>query len=201
MLFSSDVCSPEQSPQGYLSNTVLTYLFRKFDQETCLHSLQLKPVYRGGEDRSVNSLVPGKFEWNFRHVIFKQILVIDGWGICCDFALICMSLDFIDDQSILVQVMAWCRQATSHYLSQCWLRSLSPSGVTRPQCVNSLWPSDAMLWRTARSTLIPVMTAPRRDLTQCSLTISDFFFPFTRWQFQMKCSRYLSLVWAWKLYI
>ena len=29
----------------------------------------------------INSLAPGKFEWNFRHVIFKQILVIDGWGI------------------------------------------------------------------------------------------------------------------------
>ena len=24
-------------------------------------------------------MAPGKFEWNFRHVIFKQILVIDGW--------------------------------------------------------------------------------------------------------------------------
>ena len=31
--------------------------------------------------------------------------------------------------------MAWCRQATSHYLSQRWPRSLSPYGVTRPQCV------------------------------------------------------------------
>ena len=31
--------------------------------------------------------------------------------------------------------MAWCRQATSHYLSQCWPRSLSPYGVTRPQWV------------------------------------------------------------------
>ena len=27
----------------------------------------------------INSLAPGKFEWNFRHVIFKQIWVIDGW--------------------------------------------------------------------------------------------------------------------------
>ena len=26
----------------------------------------------------INSLAPGKFEWNFRHVISKQILVIDG---------------------------------------------------------------------------------------------------------------------------
>ena len=33
--------------------------------------------------------------------------------------------------------MAWCRQATSHYLSQCWPRSVSPYGVTRPQWVNS----------------------------------------------------------------
>ena len=40
-----------------------------------------------------------------------------------------------DNQSTLVQVMAWCRQATSHYLSQCWPRSLSPYGVTRPQWV------------------------------------------------------------------
>ena len=32
----------------------------------------------------INSLAPGKFEWNFIHAIFKQILVIDGWGISCE---------------------------------------------------------------------------------------------------------------------
>ena len=48
-----------------------------------------------------------------------------------------MSLDFTDDQSTLVQVMAWWRQATSHYLSRCWPRSLSSYGVIRPQWVNS----------------------------------------------------------------
>ena len=47
-----------------------------------------------------------------------------------------MPLDLTDDKSTLVQVMAWCRQATSHYLSQCWPRSLSPYGVTRLQWVN-----------------------------------------------------------------
>ena len=31
--------------------------------------------------------------------------------------------------------MAGCRQATSHYLSQCWPRFLSPYGVIRPQWV------------------------------------------------------------------
>ena len=41
------------------------------------------------------------------------------------------------DMSTLVQVMAWCCQATSHYLSQCWPRSMSPYGVTRPQWVDN----------------------------------------------------------------
>ena len=31
--------------------------------------------------------------------------------------------------------MAWCLQATSHYLNHCWLRSISPYGITRPQWV------------------------------------------------------------------
>ena len=63
--------------------------------------------------------------------------MIDGWGI--SFALRWMSLDLNDDKSTLVRVMAWCRQATSHYLSQCWPRSLLPYGVTRPQWVNPLF--------------------------------------------------------------
>ena len=37
--------------------------------------------------------------------------------------------------STLAQVMAWCRQATSHYLSQCWPSSTSSYGITRPQWV------------------------------------------------------------------
>ena len=43
--------------------------------------------------------------------------------------------DLTDDKSTLVQVMAWSRQATSHYLDQCWPRSPTPYGVTRPQWV------------------------------------------------------------------
>ena len=31
--------------------------------------------------------------------------------------------------STLAQVMAWCRQATSHYLNQFWPRSISPNGI------------------------------------------------------------------------
>ena len=87
-----------------------------------------------------NSLAPGKFEWHLRYLIFQIISVIDGWGIDCELALRRMSLDLNDDKSTLVQVMAWCRQATSHYLIQWWPRSLSPYGVTMPLWVNTLRP-------------------------------------------------------------
>ena len=64
--------------------------------------------------------------------------MIGGWGIFCEIALRWMPLDFTDNKSTLVQVMAWSRKATSHYLSQCWPRSLLPYGVTRPQWFDSL---------------------------------------------------------------
>ena len=86
---------------------------------------------------AINSLVPGKFEWHFRYWIFQIITVINGWGISCELALRWMLRDLTDDKLTSVQVMAWCRQATSHYLSQCWPRSLSPYGVTRPQWVKT----------------------------------------------------------------
>ena len=44
-----------------------------------------------------------------------------------------MSLDLTEDKPTLVQVMAWCLQATSLYLSHCWPRSVSSYGVSRPQ--------------------------------------------------------------------
>ena len=62
---------------------------------------------------------------------------MSGWGISCETAVGWISLDLSDDKSILAQVMAWCRQATSHYLSQCWPRPMSPFGATRPQWVKS----------------------------------------------------------------
>ena len=41
-----------------------------------------------------------------------------------------------DDKSTLVQVLAWRCQATSHCLHQCWPRSPTPYGVTKPHWVN-----------------------------------------------------------------
>ena len=81
----------------------------------------------------INSLAPGRFEYSFIKTIFKLILAFDGWSLSYGIVLRCMSLDLTVDKSTLVQVMAWCRQATSHHLSQCWPRSLLPCSVTRPQ--------------------------------------------------------------------
>ena len=78
--------------------------------------------------REFNSLAPVRFEWNFRYLISQIILVkiVLKW----------MPMGLTDGKSTSVQAMAWCHQATSHYLSQCWPRSLSPYDVTRPQWVN-----------------------------------------------------------------
>ena len=53
-----------------------------------------------------------------------------------------MSRDLTDDKSTLVQAMAWCRQTTSHYPSQCWLGFMSPYYVSMPQCVSTLKPEQ-----------------------------------------------------------
>ena len=76
----------------------------------------------------------------FQVIIFKLILEIDGWGISCKIALK-MALEHTNMESTLIQgKMAWCRQATSHYLSQYWPRSMSPYSVTRPRWVKwQLW--------------------------------------------------------------
>ena len=82
-------------------------------------------------------MTPGRFEKKMRKLIFKLILMIGGWGIFCKIVLRWMTMDLTDEKSTLVQVMAWCSQATNHYLIQCWPRSMSPYGVSRPQWVNS----------------------------------------------------------------
>ena len=84
----------------------------------------------------INSLAPGRLQFNFRWAIFMLTLVNRGWGISHEIALGWIPLDLIDDKPSLVQVMAWCRQAASHYLSQCLPRPMSPYGVSRPWWVD-----------------------------------------------------------------
>ena len=87
-----------------------------------------------------NSLAPGRPRRHFK----TAILLIGIFTSSKDNALRWMLRDLTDDKSTLVQVMAWCHQATSHYLIQCWPKYLPPYGVTRPQWVNSLCLCDAI---------------------------------------------------------
>ena len=61
---------------------------------------------------------------------------LSNWCLPCEMTLRWMSVDLIDDRSKFVQVVAWCRQATSHCLNQCWSRYMAPYGVTKPQWVD-----------------------------------------------------------------
>ena len=99
--------------------------------------------------RWINWLAPGRCGSNFKSVIFKHILRITFIKASCEIAPRWIPQNTFDDKSTLVQVMAWCRQAPSHYLSQCWPRSMPPYDVTRPQWVKivdqsfqleTLWP-------------------------------------------------------------
>ena len=58
---------------------------------------------------------------------------------CCEISLVWMPQNTVDDYSPLVQIMAWCLTAPSHYQTQCLPRSLSLYGVTRPQWVNNFF--------------------------------------------------------------
>ena len=82
-----------------------------------------------------NTLVPGKCSNYFKIVIFLFMSQIEFLSTFCEIALRCMPHNPIDG-STLVQVIAWCCQATNHYPSQCWPRSMSPYGVIMPQWVD-----------------------------------------------------------------
>ena len=114
----------------------------------------------------INSLGPGRCGTNFNSVSSERMLQIKltHWPLgdvavisklwflkliswthitcaACKIVVRWIPQNSIDDKSTLVQVMARCRQVTSHHLSQCWPRSMSPYGVTRLQWVNEhfLW--------------------------------------------------------------
>ena len=65
------------------------------------------------------SLVPEKCRRNFASVLFKLILRIDILETSYEIGLRWVPQNPTEYKSTLAQVMAWYRQATSHYLSQC----------------------------------------------------------------------------------
>ena len=61
---------------------------------------------------------------NCKSIIFKLTIENSTWGTHCKIAHRWIPQNITNEKSTLVQVMAWCHQATSHCLSQCWPWSL-----------------------------------------------------------------------------
>ena len=103
--------------------------------------------------QQIASFTPGRYGCNIKVVILKGISGIDILSISGEISLRSRPWDMPDDQSTFVQAMAWCCQATSHYLCQSWPRSLSPYGVIGPLWVNILqnaqygYPIDCPQWQ------------------------------------------------------
>ena len=66
----------------------------------------------------INSLSPGGYDFDFKCVLIKCVVVITVMSNSTVNAFDWMAQYSTDNKSTLVQVMAWCHQATSHYLKQ-----------------------------------------------------------------------------------
>ena len=86
--------------------------------------------------RCIDTLAPGRCGSNLKCIILKFIFCVDIRSIAGGIVVRWKLQHLTDYLSTLVQVMAWCHQAPSHYLSQCWPWSMTPYSVTRPQWVN-----------------------------------------------------------------
>ena len=132
--------------------------------------------------------------------IFKLILMSDGWGIFCEIALRWQLLNLTGDTSSLVQVMVWCRQATSHYLSQCWpSSSMSPYDVTKPQWVNlaTTW-QQAITWANVHGHVANWYFETVYKCTGvCSVRDTSRIHDTHAWNQTTECQqKNLSLVWS-----
>ena len=101
----------------------------KYVRLICLYLLTL----------TINSLTPGRYGSDSK----SAILYNRSLGTPCENPYQWMLQNLTKEKSTLVQVMAWCRQATSHYLSQCWPKSMWPYCVTTPQWVNVFVPDHS----------------------------------------------------------
>ena len=71
---------------------------------------------------------PTRHNSHFQSIIFKLVMKLLLGE--------CHRNSLINENSTLVHVMSWYHQATSHYPNQCYSKSMSPYGITRPHWVN-----------------------------------------------------------------
>ena len=115
----------------------LLSIYTKFEIDISKHVEKSKENLYGRTDRNRQTspcgIIRPFFKWRIISNFETHTTVLISWvfsvkfpsGECHKISLIMIA--------ILVQVMAWCRQVTSHYLNKCWPSSLTPYVVTRPQ--------------------------------------------------------------------
>ena len=79
----------------------------------------------------VNSSSPEIYGSDFKCAIMQLIVMTDILSIASGITLRWIPQDFSNNKSVLVEVMAWCREATSHYLTQYWSSPILPYGITK----------------------------------------------------------------------
>ena len=151
----------------------------------------------------VNTLRPRQNGRHFADDIFKRIFVNENILI-----LIKISLKFVPKGAInsipaLVQIMAWCRPGDKPLSEPMTVNLPTLICVTRPQWVNSLWPSDAIWWQRSGSVntdssngLLPDGTKPLPE--PISTNHQWGLVPFSWGQSYKKRSNYMSLIRIWK---
>ena len=80
----------------------------------------------------INSLVSGRCGI----VMFNFQVYYTNWDTHGEIALGWMPQNLTNEKSTLVEVMAFCHQAASHYLGQFWSRSMLPYDFTGPLWVS-----------------------------------------------------------------
>ena len=95
--------------------------------------------------RYIHSLAPGRCGCNLKWFIFKLISMINILTIPCNISFRWISQEHSGYLSTLVRVIAWCRQAPSHYQSHCRPCFMSPCGDNMPKWVKNAIDSSLCL--------------------------------------------------------
>ena len=102
---------------------------------------------------------------NLKLAIFKLMSMINIFGVSCKVNAPHWWLVNVDSGNGLVP------SGNSHYLSQCWPRSMSPHGVTTPQWVNGFY-FRSFVSRLPGRYMHTMMTVPGRSLVTSQVQLS-----------------------------
>ena len=171
----------------------------------------------------INLLACGRCGCNCICLMLQLILSFNVWNNYCEISLRWTSEELVDNKSTVGQIMAWCHQVTSYYLTQFWSSSLMSYGVTRgPFYQHELpfitaWRSDYIVYKHYNDIIMTTIVSQITSLTVVYSTVySDadqrkhqssaslaFVWGVSRWiprtkgQLRGKCFYWMTSSWVW----